>query len=150
MLMDANRSPNELTEPMREVRAIGAKLSRTDALFSPSQRLCVQRREGRLLYATRPARSSEYLCTSKLDGEPGEAAWARTIVVRSGYIFGTRGPKFPQHFMRARVRGEQLNVINDSFGTPIRKAPCSRPFMNWRAGICPVSITRQRRRRRQL
>jgi dTDP-4-dehydrorhamnose reductase len=57
--------------------------------------------------------------TSKLDGERrAQNAWARTIVVRSGYIFGVGGSNFLSTFMDAARRGEHLKVIDDSFGTP--------------------------------
>jgi dTDP-4-dehydrorhamnose reductase len=56
---------------------------------------------------------------SKLDGERrAQIAWARTIIVRSGYIFGAGGRNFLSSvFQRARG-GERLRAINDMFGTP--------------------------------
>ena len=56
---------------------------------------------------------------TKLDGERrAQNAWARTIVVRSGYIFGKGGTNFLATFLPRLRRGEQLRVIDDMFGTP--------------------------------
>ena len=56
---------------------------------------------------------------SKLDGERrAQNNWARTIVVRSGYIFGVGGTNFLSTFLDRARRGQHLKVINDSFGTP--------------------------------
>jgi len=56
---------------------------------------------------------------SKLEGEQrAQAASQRTIVVRSGYIFGIGGNNFLSTFL-ARVRcGESLKAISDMIGTP--------------------------------
>lgn len=56
---------------------------------------------------------------SKLDGERrAQITWARTIVVRSGYIFGGGGTNFLSTFLDRARRGQHLKVIDDSFGTP--------------------------------
>lgn len=56
---------------------------------------------------------------SKLDGERrAQIAWARTIVVRSGYIFGAGGTNFLSTLVERGRRAESLKVIEDSFGTP--------------------------------
>lgn len=56
---------------------------------------------------------------SKLEGERrAQNAWARTIVVRSGYIFGAGGKNFLSTVVERVRRGEQLTAITDSFGTP--------------------------------
>jgi len=56
---------------------------------------------------------------SKLEGERrAQTAWARTSVVRSGYIFGPAGTNFLSTMLARARRGEHLRVINDSFGTP--------------------------------
>jgi len=56
---------------------------------------------------------------SKLDGERrAQTAWARTIIVRSGYIFGAGGTNFLSTVVERARRGEHLKAINDSFGTP--------------------------------
>ena len=57
--------------------------------------------------------------TSKLQGERrAQIAWARTIVVRSGYIFGAGGTNFLSTIVARARRGEHPQAINDSFGTP--------------------------------
>ena len=55
----------------------------------------------------------------KLDGERRvQAEHARSIVVRSGYIFGLGGTNFLSTVV-ARVRaGEELKAIGDCYGTP--------------------------------
>lgn len=56
---------------------------------------------------------------SKLEGESrAQSTWARTIVVRSGYIFGAGGTNFLSTFLDRALRGERVKVIGDSFGTP--------------------------------
>jgi len=56
---------------------------------------------------------------SKLEGERrAQNAWARTIVVRSGYIFGAGGTNFLCTFIDRARAGQHLKVINDSYGTP--------------------------------
>jgi dTDP-4-dehydrorhamnose reductase len=56
---------------------------------------------------------------AKLDGElRAQRSWARTIIVRSGYIFGAGGTNFLSTFMDRAQRGERLKVIGDCFGTP--------------------------------
>ena len=56
---------------------------------------------------------------SKLDGERrAQKTWARTIVVRSGYIFGAGGANFLSTLVDRARRGQHLKVINDMCGTP--------------------------------
>lgn len=56
---------------------------------------------------------------SKLEGERrAQTAWANTIVVRSGYIFGSGGRNFLSTLIPTARRGEAVKAISDSFGTP--------------------------------
>ena len=56
---------------------------------------------------------------SKLEGEQrAQAASPRTIVVRSGYIFGAGGKNFLCTFLDRARRGEKLKAISDMTGTP--------------------------------
>ena len=56
---------------------------------------------------------------SKLEGEQrAQRAWARSIVVRSGYIFGEAGRNFLSTFVDSARAGRQLRAIHDAFGTP--------------------------------
>jgi len=55
----------------------------------------------------------------KLEGERrSQAEHARTIVVRTGYIFGPGGRNFLSTIVERAKRGEELKVITDCFGTP--------------------------------
>ena len=55
----------------------------------------------------------------KLEGERrAQAEHARTIVVRSGYIFGLGGTNFLSTMVTRAQRGEKLKAIADCFGTP--------------------------------
>jgi dTDP-4-dehydrorhamnose reductase len=56
---------------------------------------------------------------SKLAGErKAQQEHARTIVVRSGYIFGAGGTNFLSTVVDRVRRGERLKVIGDAWGTP--------------------------------
>ncbi len=64
---------------------------------------------------------------AKLDGERrAMTAWARTAVVRTGYVFGLGGKNFLSTCIRRLRRGEQLRVINDMYGTPSYAADVAR------------------------
>lgn len=56
---------------------------------------------------------------SKLEGERLSAlANERSIIVRTGYIFGRGGTNFLCTVVDRAKRGEKLKAINDTFGTP--------------------------------
>ena len=56
---------------------------------------------------------------SKLQGErAAQAACARTIVVRTGWIFGLGGRNFLSTIVERARRGEHLKAISDAYGTP--------------------------------
>jgi dTDP-4-dehydrorhamnose reductase len=56
---------------------------------------------------------------SKLEGERrAQIAWPQTIVVRSGYIFGSGGTNFLSSVVERARRGERIQAISDAFGTP--------------------------------
>jgi dTDP-4-dehydrorhamnose reductase len=55
----------------------------------------------------------------KLQGErAAQVAYARTIVVRTGWIFGIGGRNFLSTIIERARRGEHLKVISDAYGTP--------------------------------
>ena len=55
----------------------------------------------------------------KLEGEQrAQAEHARTIVVRTGYIFGPGGKNYLSNVVSRVERGEKLKAINDYWGTP--------------------------------
>ena len=77
-----------------------------------------EKKKGFYTQRDQPNPQSVYGAT-KLDGERrAQNAWARTIVVRSGYIFGEGGTNFLATLLPRLRRGEQLRVIDDRFGTP--------------------------------
>jgi dTDP-4-dehydrorhamnose reductase len=56
---------------------------------------------------------------SKLQGERrAQVASARTIIVRTGWVFGPNGKNFLTTALARARRGEQLPAINDAYGTP--------------------------------
>ena len=64
---------------------------------------------------------------SKLAGERRAlAAWARTIIVRSGYIFGEGGKNFLSTLLPRAARHEPLKAISDMIGTPTYASDLAR------------------------
>ena len=56
---------------------------------------------------------------SKLEGEiRARNAYARSIIVRSGWIYGTDGTNFLSVLPKLLVDGKHLKAITDSYGTP--------------------------------
>jgi dTDP-4-dehydrorhamnose reductase len=75
-------------------------------------------KEGFYTQRDQPNPQSVY-ASSKLEGERrAQNAWARTMVVRSGYIFGEGGTNFLSTFLERARAGAHLKPIKDSFGTP--------------------------------
>lgn len=65
-----------------------------------------------------PKPQSEY-GRAKLVGERlAQAALARTIVVRAGWIFGTGGTNFLSTVVGKLLKGESVRAISDAYGTP--------------------------------
>jgi dTDP-4-dehydrorhamnose reductase len=57
--------------------------------------------------------------SAKLEGERrAQAASARTIVVRTGWVFGPQGRNFLSRVVELAERGERLKAISDAYGTP--------------------------------
>ena len=55
----------------------------------------------------------------KLNGERNaQAASARTIIVRTGWVFGPGGRNFLSTVIERGRRGERLTAIHDAYGTP--------------------------------
>lgn len=102
--------PELLAEACREIDALLMTIS-TDYVFDGTKRGFYTQRD-------QPQPISVY-GRSKLDGERrAQASWARTIVVRSGYIFGAGGKNFLSTLLPRAARGEILNAISDMIGTP--------------------------------
>jgi len=56
---------------------------------------------------------------SKLEGEHlSTRTYGRSIVVRTGYIFGSGGTNFLSTVVERIRKGERLNTISDTYGTP--------------------------------
>lgn len=56
---------------------------------------------------------------SKLDGElRSSRAYSPSIIVRTGYVFGTGGKNFLSTVVYRAQRGEKLTAISDTYGTP--------------------------------
>jgi dTDP-4-dehydrorhamnose reductase len=56
---------------------------------------------------------------SKLAGEQrSQLALARTVVVRTGFIFGPGGTNFLSTVVARGLRGEKMKAISDAWGTP--------------------------------
>ena len=102
--------PELLASACRRVGALLITIS-TDYVFDGEK-------DGFYTQKDQPNPQSVY-ATSKLDGERrAQNSWARTIVARSGYIFGAGGTNFLSTLIdRARL-GQHLKVINDMCGTP--------------------------------
>lgn len=75
-------------------------------------------KEGFYTQRDQPNPQSVY-AKSKLEGERlPQVAWARTMVVRSGYIFGEGGRNYLSKFLDYARAGQTLKAIDDCFGTP--------------------------------
>lgn len=104
------RGPELLALASRHLRALFITIS-TDYVFDGEK-------DGFYTQDDQPNPQSVY-GLSKLAGEQSaQRAWARTIVVRSGYIFGAGGTNFLSSVIDRARRGEHLRAIRDSFGTP--------------------------------
>lgn len=109
--MAANaRGPELLARACRKIGALLITIS-TDYVFDGTK-------EGFYTQRDEPNPLSVY-GVSKLEGERrAQAAWARTIIVRSGYIFGAGGTNFLSTLISRASRGERLTAITDTVGTP--------------------------------
>jgi dTDP-4-dehydrorhamnose reductase len=109
--MAANaQGPELLATACRKVSALLVTIS-TDYVFDGTK-------EGFYTQSDEPNPISVY-GVSKLEGERrAQAAWARTIVVRSGYIFGVGGTNFLSTLVARASRGERLTAVTDAIGTP--------------------------------
>src|SRR5437588_2171037 len=102
--------PRLLAEACRERGTLLITIS-TDYVFDGEK-------DGFYTQRDQPNPQSIYGAT-KLDGErAAQTAWARTIVVRSGYVFGNHGTNFLSTFLAKAQRGEPLRAIDDMVGTP--------------------------------
>jgi len=107
----ANSSgPENLARAAHQVDAVLLTIS-TDYVFDGAK-------QGFYTQRDQPAPISVY-GKYKLEGERrAQVAHARTIVVRSGYIFGPGGKNFLSNVIARAERGDKLKAIGDYWGTP--------------------------------
>jgi dTDP-4-dehydrorhamnose reductase len=102
--------PENLATNSRSVGAVLVTVS-TDYVFDGAK-------EGFYTQRDDPNPQSVYGAV-KLEGERrAAAANARTIIVRSGWIFGEGGRNFLSTVVNRAERGERLKLIGDAWGTP--------------------------------
>jgi dTDP-4-dehydrorhamnose reductase len=104
------RGPENLARSSRHVGAVLVTIS-TDYVFDGTK-------DGFYTQRDDPNPQSVY-GRAKLEGERlAMSASARTIVVRSGWIFGPGGKNFLSTVVNRALKGERLKLIRDSYGTP--------------------------------
>jgi dTDP-4-dehydrorhamnose reductase len=104
------RGPEVLAENCRRIGASLVTIS-TDYVFDGHKSGFYDQRDD-------PNPTSVY-GAAKLDGERrAQAACARTVVVRTGFVFGAGGSNFLSTVIDRGRRGEKLMVIADAYGTP--------------------------------
>lgn len=104
------RGPENLANASREAGALLITIS-TDYVFDGNK-------PGFYTQRDQPNPESIY-GKSKLEGERrAQLASVRTIVVRTGFIFGAGGNNFLSMIVERARRGEKVKAISDSFGTP--------------------------------
>jgi dTDP-4-dehydrorhamnose reductase len=102
--------PENLARACRQANAVLLTIS-TDYVFDGAK-------EGFYTQRDQPRPLSVY-GRFKLEGERrSQAEHARTIVVRSGYIFGPGGRNFLSTVVDRAKRGEKMKAITDCWGTP--------------------------------
>ena len=102
--------PENLARASRKANAVLITIS-TDYVFDGEK-------EGFYTQRDQPLPLSVY-GKFKLEGERrAQAAHARTIVIRTGYIFGPGGRNFLSNVVARAARGEKLKAIRDCWGTP--------------------------------
>jgi dTDP-4-dehydrorhamnose reductase len=102
--------PENLARASRSVNAVFVTIS-TDYVFDGTK-------DGFYTQRDNPRPISVY-GRFKLEGERrSQAAHARTIVVRSGYLFGVGGKNFLSTLVARARNGDKLMAIYDCYGTP--------------------------------
>ena len=104
------RGPENLANASREINAALVTIS-TDYVFDGEK-------DGFYTQRDQPNPQSVY-AASKLEGERrAQLAYARTIVVRTGFVFGPGGKNFLSTIIERAKRGETVKAIRDAYGTP--------------------------------
>ena len=104
------RGPENLAHASREIDARFLTIS-TDYVFKGDK-------DGFYTQRDQPSPESVY-GASKLAGErSAQLACARTVVVRTGFVFGPGGTNFLSTIIDRAKRRERLKAITDAYGTP--------------------------------
>lgn len=104
------RGPENLAVAGRDANAFFVTIS-TDYVFDGTK-------EGFYTQEDEPNPQSVY-GRAKLEGERRSIlAYDRSIVVRTGYIFGRGGTNFLSTVVERALKGENLKAITDTYGTP--------------------------------
>jgi dTDP-4-dehydrorhamnose reductase len=104
------RGPENLAAATRETNAAFVTIS-TDYVFDGTK-------DGFYTQEDQPNPLSVY-ARAKLEGEQrSQEANNRSIVVRTGFIFGLGGKNFLSKVIERARRGEHLKAITDAYGTP--------------------------------
>lgn len=104
------RGPENLARASRNANAAFITIS-TDYVFDGTK-------EGFYTQEDEPDPQSVY-GRSKLEGERRSTlAYDRSIIVRTGYIFGRGGTNFLATVVKRALKGEKLKAITDYYGTP--------------------------------
>lgn len=102
--------PENLAAACKEAECIFITIS-TDYVFDGEK-------SGFYTQLDEPNPESVY-AASKLEGERlSRQAYGRSIVVRTGYIFGSGGTNFLSTVVERIRKGERLKTISDAYGTP--------------------------------
>jgi dTDP-4-dehydrorhamnose reductase len=102
--------PENLASACKEAECVFITIS-TDYVFDGAK-------PGFYTQLDQPNPQSVY-AASKLEGERLSAlAYGRSIIVRTGYIFGRGGKNFLSTVVERIQKGERLKTINDAYGTP--------------------------------
>jgi dTDP-4-dehydrorhamnose reductase len=102
--------PENLARASREIGAGFVTIS-TDYVFDGEK-------DGFYTQRDQPGPQSIY-GLAKLEGERrAQLAYARAIVVRTGFIFGSGGTNFLSTIVERARRGDKLKAIRDAYGTP--------------------------------
>ena len=102
--------PENLASACKEAECVFITIS-TDYVFDGSK-------SGFYTQLDEPNPESVY-AISKLEGERlSTAAFDRSIIVRTGYIFGRGGTNFLSTVVERIQKGERLKAIHDAYGTP--------------------------------
>jgi dTDP-4-dehydrorhamnose reductase len=104
------RGPENLAHASRAISASLITIS-TDYVFDGEK-------EGFYTQRDQPNPQSVY-AASKLEGERrAQLTYVRTVVVRTGFVFGPGGTNFLSTIIERARRGERLKAIRDAYGTP--------------------------------